>query len=69
MNTDTDDYRYPQAYGQLVGLFEILHGAARTAAGTDLRSQVFEACAKAMEIKKEIDAINQKRLNTREQQP
>ncbi len=67
MNTDTDDYRYPQAYGKLIGLFEILARAARSAAGSDLRSQVFETCAKAMEIKNEIDAINQKRLNTREQ--
>lgn len=66
MQTDRE-YRYPHAYGQLVGLFEILARAARSAAGSDLRSQVFEACAKAMEIKKQIDELNQQELNTRPQ--
>jgi len=61
------EYRYPHAYGQLVGLFEILARAARSAAGSDLRAQVFEACAKAMEIKREMDEFNQKELNTRPQ--
>ena len=61
--TNTDDYRYCRAYGQLVGLFEILQSAARVEAATALRAKAFELCAKAQDIKREMDEANQRILN------
>ena len=60
---ETDDYRYPRAFGQLTGLFEMLAEAARVEASTALRAKVFEICARAAEIKREMDESNKRILN------
>lgn len=68
--TNTDDYRYCRAYGNLIGLFEVLRDAARVEASTALRSRVFEICAKAQDIHREMEEANQRILNpNREETP